>query len=67
MNASELRGKSLDELEAQLLELSKDRFNFRMQRSTGQLAQVHLLAEVKKDIARVKTVINQKKREANDE
>ncbi|MBQ13996.1 MAG: 50S ribosomal protein L29 [Gammaproteobacteria bacterium] len=60
MKASELREKSIEELQGQLQELYKDRFNFRMQSSTGQLAQVHLVNDVKRDIARVKTIITEK-------
>ena len=60
MKASELREKSVDELKSKLEELRKDQFNFRMQQATGQLAQSHLVSEVRKDIARVKTLINEK-------
>jgi large subunit ribosomal protein L29 len=60
MKASELREKSSEELQQQLLELLRDQFNLRMQKSTGQLNQSHLLNKVRKDIARVKTVLNQK-------
>lgn len=60
MKASELREKSSDELQQQLLDLLRDQFNLRMQKSTGQLNQTHLLTQVRKDIARVKTVLNQK-------
>jgi len=60
MRASELREKSVEELQTQLQELYKDRFNFRMQKGTGQLGQIHLLSDVKKDIARVKTIITEK-------
>jgi len=60
MKASELRDKSSDELQQQLLDLLRDQFNLRMQKTTGQLSQTHLLTQVRKDIARVKTVLNQK-------
>ncbi|GLQ30473.1 50S ribosomal protein L29 [Litoribrevibacter euphylliae] len=60
MKASELREKSSEELQQQLLDLLRDQFNLRMQKSTGQLSQTHLLTQVRKDIARVKTVLNQK-------
>ena len=60
MKASELKAKSIEELNAELLELLREQFNLRMQASTGQLAQTHLLRKVRRDIARVKTVINQK-------
>ena len=62
MNASELRDKSAEELQQQLVGLMKDQFTYRMQKSTGQLSQTHLLKETAKDIARVKTVLNEKKR-----
>lgn len=60
MKASELRDKSIDELQESLIGLLKDQFNYRMQKSTGQLGQTHLLKQVSKDIARVNTVLNQK-------
>jgi large subunit ribosomal protein L29 len=60
MNASELKDKTVEELNTELLELLREQFNLRMQASTGQLAQTHLLRKVRRDIARVKTVINQK-------
>ena len=60
MKATELREKSVDELNQELLGLLKDQFNLRMQKSSGQLAQSHLLGKVRRDIARVKTVLNQK-------
>jgi large subunit ribosomal protein L29 len=57
MKAAELRDKTVDELQENLIGLMKDQFNYRMQKSTGQLNQTHLLKEVAKDIARVKTVL----------
>ena len=60
MNTVELRDKSADELNQELLSLLKDQFNLRMQKSSGQLAQSHLLGNVRRDIARVKTVLNEK-------
>lgn len=61
MNASELQGKSHAELRETLNELLKEQFNLRMQRGTGQLARPHLMKEVRRNIARVKTVINAKR------
>ncbi len=61
MKAAELRDKTVEELQQQIVELSKDQFNFRMQQSTGQLGQTHLLKQVSKDIARAKTVLNEKR------
>jgi large subunit ribosomal protein L29 len=59
MKASDLRGKSAQQLNEQMLGLLRDQFNLRMQKATGQLGQSHLLLQVKRDIARVKTVLNQ--------
>ncbi len=60
MNIVELREKSVDELNQELLGLLKEQFNLRMQKSSGQLAQNHLIGNVRRDIARVKTVLTQK-------
>ncbi len=62
MNTVELREKSVDELQQQLGELRKDQFNYRMQKETGQLGQLHLLKTVRRDIARVKTIISEKQK-----
>ena len=64
MTANELRDKSVEELQAQLRDLHKDQFNNRMQSATGQLGQVHLLKAVRRDIARVKTIIAEKQKQA---
>lgn len=61
VDVKELREKSVQELTEQLLDLRKQHFNFRMQKASGQLGQVHLLKETKKDIARVKTLIQEKR------
>ncbi|QFU77018.1 50S ribosomal protein L29 [Halioglobus maricola] len=60
MKASELREKSAEDLNKQLLELREEQFKLRMQSSTGQLGQTHLLKQNQRDIARVKTVLTQK-------
>ncbi|WLD59698.1 50S ribosomal protein L29 [Salinispirillum sp. LH 10-3-1] len=60
MKAKEIREKSVEELNQQLLDLLHDQFKYRMQKATGQLAQNHLLNVVRKDIARVKTVLHEK-------
>jgi large subunit ribosomal protein L29 len=60
MKATELRGKSPEDLNKQLLALREAQFKLRMQKSTGQLGQTHLLKENQRDIARVKTVLNEK-------
>ncbi len=60
MKATEMREKSTDELNAELLTLRESQFKLRMQSATGQLAQNHLLKQARKDIARVKTVLREK-------
>ena len=60
MKASELRDKSGEDLNKQLLTLREEQFKLRMQKSTGQLWQSHLLKQNQRDIARVKTVLTQK-------
>ncbi|MCA1777934.1 MAG: 50S ribosomal protein L29 [Xanthomonadaceae bacterium] len=58
MKASEVRTKSTQELRDMLVALRKRQFELRMQMGTGQLNELHQLREVRRDIARVKTVIN---------
>ena len=60
MKAQELRDKNSDELREELMRLRKDEFSLRMQFASGQLAQVHLMQEVRRDIARVKTIMKEK-------
>lgn len=59
--ASELRGKSREDLDKLLLELVREHFNLRMQKGSGQAVKPHRLRGVKRDIARVKTVLNEPK------
>ena len=59
MKAQEIREKSAGELQEQLLELLREQFNLRMQKATGQLSQTHLPKQVRRDIARVKTLLNE--------
>ncbi|OSP48901.1 50S ribosomal protein L29, partial [Aeromonas hydrophila] len=56
MKAQDLRQKSVEELNQELLGLLREQFNMRMQASTGQLAQTHTLKQVRRDVARIKTV-----------
>ena len=60
MIAKELQEKSVAELQATLIELLREQFTLRMQKATGQLSQTHLLSQVRRNIARVKTVLNDK-------
>ena len=59
MKVQEIREKSKDELQAEILRLQREHFSLRMQRASGQLGQTHLLKEVRRDIARVKTVMKE--------
>ena len=59
MKATEVRKMSAEELSAKLLDLKKDLFQLRLQHATNQLDNPVRIAEVKKDIARVKTVIRE--------
>ena len=61
MKASELRDKSAEELNAELLKAREEQFKLRTQAATGQLGQSHLLKAVRRDIARIKTVQNEQK------
>ena len=60
MKANEIRGLTADELNAKLADLKKDLFMLRMQHATNQLDNPLKLADVKKDIARIKTVLREK-------
>ena len=60
MKASELRAKSVDELKNELLELLKAQFGLRMQLATQQLSNTSQISKVRRDIARVRTLIREK-------
>jgi large subunit ribosomal protein L29 len=60
MKAVELRKKSASELRMELHNLLRERFNLYMQRGTGQVSRPDQMGKVRKDIARIKTVINEK-------
>ena len=61
VDIDELRSKTPAELQETLMGLAKEQFGLRMQMSIGQLTQTHLLKQVRRDIARVKTLISQQK------
>jgi large subunit ribosomal protein L29 len=65
MNAQELRAKKESELREELSGLLQEQFNLRMQRGIGQLAHPHELKRVRRDIARVRTILNEKNNEGN--
>ena len=59
MKASELRQKSKEELDSLLLEKAREQFNLRMQKGTGQLTKPDQMKKVRRDIARIHTIINE--------
>ena len=67
MEARELRSKSVTELDDELVALRREQFNLRMQSATGELNQHTEQKRVRKDIARVKTILNEVKRSAGEE
>ncbi|MGD9710253.1 MAG: 50S ribosomal protein L29 [Halothiobacillaceae bacterium] len=60
MNVKELRGKSVDELNQELLALRKEQFNLRMQAGLSQAVKPHQARQVRRDIARIKMVLGEK-------
>jgi len=67
MNAGDLRKKSVEELNDELVALRREQFNLRMQQATGEMTQVHQHGRVRKDIARVKTVLTELSRAAGED
>ncbi len=65
MKTSELQDKKVTELQASLIELLKEQFNLRMQRGSGQMGRPHQFKQVRRNIARVRTVMNEKLRSGN--
>ncbi|ADC63272.1 MULTISPECIES: 50S ribosomal protein L29 [Allochromatium] len=61
MKANELRTNSAQELQTQLMELLREQFNLRMQRGTGQLSKPSRMKAVRRDIARIKTIMAEQK------
>ncbi len=64
MNAAELRDKTPDQLREELVNLKKEQFNLRFQQASGQLENAARIRQVRRDTARVLTVLNQKAAEA---
>ncbi|GAA5102801.1 50S ribosomal protein L29 [Bartonella acomydis] len=60
MRATELRAQTLDQMKDELAKLKKEQFNLRFQKATGQLERTARVKQVRRDIARVKTVLRQK-------
>ena len=65
MEASDLRAKSRDQLMEQLADLRKEALNLRFQRASGQLESTSRVRDVRKDIARIQTVLNEMTRKAS--
>ena len=61
MKPGDLRAMTLDQLEDEVLKLAKERFNLRFQRATGQLENTARVRQVRRDIARIKTIAAQKR------
>ncbi|MDJ0711769.1 MAG: 50S ribosomal protein L29 [Woeseiaceae bacterium] len=67
MKVADLRAKSVDELNEELVALRREQFNLRMQQATGEHPHHHEHGRVRKDIARVKTVLGELQRAAGEE
>ena len=61
MKIDDIRRMTPDQLSDQLIQLKKEQFNLRFQAATGQMEKSHRVGEIRKDIARIKTVMRQKK------
>ena len=61
VKAEELRAKTADELKDQLVDLKKEQFNLRFQRATGQLENTARVRQVRRDIARIQTIMREKR------
>ena len=64
MKAEDVRVKSEDELKDQLLDLRKESFNLRFQKASGQLENTARVREIRRDISRIKTILNERHRAA---
>ncbi len=64
MKANDLRPKTADELKQQVEDLSKEAFNLRFQRASGQLENTARVRQVRRDIARIKTILGERARTA---
>ena len=62
MKASDIRPKTADELQQQVEDLSKEAFNLRFQRASGQLENTARVRQVRRDIARIKTILGERAR-----
>jgi len=67
MKASDVRAKSVDELRRDLMGLKKEQFNLRFQKASGQLENTGRVKQVRRDIARIKTILTEKNRQATQQ
>ena len=64
MKIDDVRGMTPDQLAEQLVSLKKEQFNLRFQKATGQVEKTHRVGEVRKNIARIKTILRGKQAQA---
>jgi large subunit ribosomal protein L29 len=64
MKIQDVRGLTPDQLADQLVSLKKEQFNLRFQKATGQIEKTHRVDQVRKDIARIKTILRTKQAQA---
>ncbi|MGD8340425.1 MAG: 50S ribosomal protein L29 [Gammaproteobacteria bacterium] len=67
MKASQIRGMSKEEIDKELLDLRREQFNLRMQLATGQGVRTHEFGRIRKDIARLKTVLRERESQEQGE
>jgi large subunit ribosomal protein L29 len=67
MKIADVRGMTPDQLADELLDLKKEQFNLRFQAATGQMEKSHRVSQVRKDIARIKTVLRQSSAKTADQ
>lgn len=67
MKASDLRAKTVDELKDELLKLKKEQFNLRFQKASGQLENTARVRQVRRTLARIKTILTEKRPAASKE
>ena len=63
MKAEAIRDKSIDELNQQLADLYREQFNLRMQKGMGETPRPHIFKQVRRDIARIKTILKQREQQ----
>jgi large subunit ribosomal protein L29 len=65
MKIEDIRAMSLDQMDDEVLKLKKERFNLRFQKATGQLENTARVRQVRRDIARIKTILGERRRSAS--